>query len=93
MFGKGVYFADMASKSGKLVIFSSIFFLINNLANYCFAKRESPEGLMLLCEVALGKVHECLHATTLSADTLPKGTQSTKGCGQTIPDPKGLTNL
>ncbi|UJR16964.1 hypothetical protein I4U23_003862 [Adineta vaga] len=72
MFGKGVYFADMVSKS----------------ANYCFAKRESPEGLMLLCEVALGKIHECYHATKFSADTLPNGTQSTKGCGQTIPDPK-----
>ncbi|CAF0799278.1 unnamed protein product [Adineta ricciae] len=72
MFGKGVYFADMASKS----------------ANYCFANRETSEGLMLLCEVALGKMHECYHATTFSASTLPKGTQSTKGCGQTIPDPK-----
>ena len=59
------------------------------LANYCFAKRETPEGVMLLCEVALGKMHECYHATTFSASTLPTGTQSTKGCGQTIPDPKG----
>ncbi len=44
---------------------------------------------MLLCEVALGKMYECSKATSLSADTLPDGTQSTKGCGQTIPDPKG----
>ena len=57
------------------------------LANYCFAKQEKPEGLMLLCEVALGKTHDCYHATKLSATTLPTGTNSTKGCGQTIPDP------
>lgn len=44
---------------------------------------------MLLCRVALGKMHECTKATKLSADTLPTGTHSTKGCGQTIPDPKG----
>ncbi|CAF4001703.1 unnamed protein product [Rotaria magnacalcarata] len=72
MFGKGVYFADMVSKS----------------ANYCFAKRDTPEGLMLLCEVALGQMYECYNAKSLSAETLPTDTQSTKGCGQTIPDPK-----
>lgn len=38
MFGKGVYFADMVSKS----------------ANYCFTNSFSNTGLMLLCEVALG---------------------------------------
>ena len=38
MFGKGVYFADMVSKS----------------ANYCWTSRSEPVGLMLLCEVALG---------------------------------------
>lgn len=42
MFGKGVYFADMVSKS----------------ANYCCVKRDSEnkEGLLLLCEVALGNM-------------------------------------
>ena len=38
MFGKGVYFADMSSKS----------------ANYCFTSRENSTGILLLCEVALG---------------------------------------
>ncbi len=38
MFGKGVYFADMVSKS----------------ANYCFTNATNNTGLMLLCEVALG---------------------------------------
>ncbi|CAF1122800.1 unnamed protein product, partial [Rotaria sordida] len=65
MFGKGVYFADMVSKSG-----------------------DAPEGLMLLCEVALGRMYECYKSTSLSVDTLPKGAQSTKDCGQTTSDPK-----
>ena len=42
MFGKGVYFADMVSKS----------------ANYCFTNKNNPTGLMLLCEVALGDMYE-----------------------------------
>ena len=40
MFGKGVYFADMVSKS----------------ANYCRTSKQDPLGLMLLCEVALGNM-------------------------------------
>jgi len=46
MFGKGVYFADMVTKS----------------ANYCFTNRNSNTGLMLLCEVALGGMNEKLQA-------------------------------
>jgi hypothetical protein len=65
----------------------------NNLANYCFTTRQAPEGLMLLCEVALGKMHECYQATNLSASTLPHGTHSTKGCGTTMPNPKGFIYL
>ena len=42
MFGKGVYFADMASKS----------------ANYCNTNRSNNTGLMLLCEVALGNEYQ-----------------------------------
>lgn len=37
MFGKGVYFADMFSKS----------------ANYCFASNSSRSGVLLLCEVCV----------------------------------------
>ena len=36
-FGKGVYFADMSSKS----------------ANYCFASRLKNEGLLVLSEVGI----------------------------------------
>ncbi|CAN4093328.1 unnamed protein product [Withania somnifera] len=42
MFGKGIYFADMVSKS----------------AQYCFTDRKNPVGFMLLSEVALGEVYE-----------------------------------
>ncbi|VVC90163.1 unnamed protein product [Leptidea sinapis] len=40
MFGKGIYFADMVSKS----------------ANYCCTNTNNPIGLLLLSEVALGQI-------------------------------------
>ncbi|RZC53061.1 hypothetical protein C5167_011914 [Papaver somniferum] len=46
MFGKGVYFADMFSKS----------------ANYCFSSSSSTAGVLLLCEVALGEMAELLQS-------------------------------
>ncbi|XP_069100419.1 poly [ADP-ribose] polymerase 2 [Pleurodeles waltl] len=46
MFGKGIYFADMSSKSG----------------NYCFATRQKDVGLLLLSEVALGDCNKLLLA-------------------------------
>ncbi|KAJ6680148.1 DNA LIGASE [Salix purpurea] len=46
MFGKGVYFADMFSKS----------------ANYCYANNAVPAGVLLLCEVALGDMAELSYA-------------------------------
>eukprot|EP00747_Dinoflagellata_sp_TGD_P100722 gnl/TRDRNA2_/TRDRNA2_168120_c1_seq1.p1 gnl/TRDRNA2_/TRDRNA2_168120_c1~~gnl/TRDRNA2_/TRDRNA2_168120_c1_seq1.p1 ORF type:complete len:406 (-),score=114.97 gnl/TRDRNA2_/TRDRNA2_168120_c1_seq1:27-1124(-) len=46
MFGKGVYFADMVSKS----------------ANYCFTSKEKNTGVMLLAEVALGDMNELFNA-------------------------------
>jgi len=46
MFGKGVYFADMSSKS----------------ANYCYPNREKTTGLMLLAEVALGDMYQLTQA-------------------------------
>lgn len=41
MFGKGVYFADMVSKS----------------ANYCRTSKTDNIGVLLLCEVALGDMY------------------------------------
>ncbi|KAJ0967276.1 hypothetical protein J5N97_024193 [Dioscorea zingiberensis] len=67
MFGKGVYFADLVSKS----------------AQYCYVDKKNPVGLMLLSEVALGKIHELKKATYM--DKPPKGKHSTKGLGKTVP--------
>eukprot|EP00743_Colponemidia_sp_Colp-15_P000403 GILK01000464.1.p1 GENE.GILK01000464.1~~GILK01000464.1.p1 ORF type:complete len:683 (-),score=164.39 GILK01000464.1:174-2183(-) len=52
MFGKGVYFADMVSKS----------------ANYCFTNPSNNTGLLLLCEVALGDMNEKLQADYNASD-------------------------
>ena len=69
-FGKGIYFADVSSKS----------------ANYCFATRESPQGLLLVCEVALGQQYEqlssCYEADIACAS---KGLHSTLGLGKSVP--------
>jgi hypothetical protein len=46
MFGKGVYFADMSSKS----------------ANYCFTTSEKTAGVLMLCEVALGQQYKLKRA-------------------------------
>ncbi|XP_013383851.1 poly [ADP-ribose] polymerase 2-like [Lingula anatina] len=46
MFGKGIYFADMSSKS----------------ANYCYPTRSKNVGLVLLSEVALGTPNQLLAA-------------------------------
>lgn len=58
MFGKGVYFANMVSKS----------------ANYTAATRSNPVACMLLCEVALGDMNELkqadYHASNLPAGKL-----------------------
>uniref|UniRef100_A0A7N5JTX2 Poly [ADP-ribose] polymerase n=1 Tax=Ailuropoda melanoleuca TaxID=9646 RepID=A0A7N5JTX2_AILME len=50
MFGKGIYFADMVSKS----------------ANYCHTSQADPIGLILLGEVALGNMYELKHASHIS---------------------------
>ena len=46
MFGKGVYFADMSSKS----------------ANYCFPSPANTTGFVLLCDVALGNCNPLVDA-------------------------------
>ena len=50
MFGKGLYFADMVTKS----------------ANYCYADANNHHGLMLLSEVALGDMYELKGAKGMS---------------------------
>jgi len=68
LFGKGVYFADMASKS----------------SSYCYPTNKI--GLILLCDVALGDMKEYSDINRNAASQLG-GKHSTKGIGQTIPDP------
>ena len=46
MFGKGVYFADMVSKS----------------ANYCNTNRRNPTGILMLCEVEIGNERQLFHS-------------------------------
>lgn len=75
MFGKGVYFADMVSKS----------------ANYCFTNRNNNTGLLMLCEVVLGNEdqrHKILSSDSQLPRTLPKGKYSAIGCGRHGPCPK-----
>ncbi|KAG5592204.1 hypothetical protein H5410_042718 [Solanum commersonii] len=69
MFGRGVYFADMFSES----------------AIYCYASSAAKNGVLLLCEVALGDMNELLSANS-DADKLPLGKLSTKAVGATAPD-------
>lgn len=76
MFGKGVYFADMVSKS----------------ANYCFTNPTNNTGLLLLCEVALGKPRKLLRSDYY-ANNLPKGHSSTWGMGKTGPSEAGARML
>lgn len=50
MFGNGIYFADIVSKS----------------ANYCFTNKTSPIGFVFVCEVALGDMKKCYKALKIT---------------------------
>ncbi|KAF2636248.1 PARP-domain-containing protein [Massarina eburnea CBS 473.64] len=71
MFGKGIYLADMSSKS----------------ANYCCAYNSGGHALLLLCEAELGQpMHELTSASyTAGEDASQKGRISTWGKGMTGP--------
>jgi poly [ADP-ribose] polymerase len=69
MFGKGVYFADSVSKS----------------ANYCFTSHNNNRGILLLSEVALGKMRELLESDYVT-DLPSDDHQSVKGVGSSAPD-------
>ena len=71
-FGKGVYFADIFSKS---VVF-------------CGTYPRQPYGLLLVCEVALGKVNEMTSSDVYLHKRLPKGKHSTKAIGIEEPNCK-----
>lgn len=71
MFGKGVYLADMSSKS----------------ANYCYHGSSGNIGLLLLCEAELGKpLFELTDADyDAGSRALMQGSFSTWGKGRTAP--------
>eukprot|EP01116_Phalansterium_solitarium_P016272 TRINITY_DN3756_c0_g1_i2.p1 TRINITY_DN3756_c0_g1~~TRINITY_DN3756_c0_g1_i2.p1 ORF type:complete len:482 (-),score=130.90 TRINITY_DN3756_c0_g1_i2:617-2062(-) len=70
--GKGVYFADMLSKS----------------IEYCSPTKDSPHVLLMLCQVYLGRMYQTSHTKALSKEYLDEfDFQSVKGCGEFAPDP------
>ncbi|KAL2863670.1 putative poly(ADP)-ribose polymerase PARP [Aspergillus lucknowensis] len=71
MFGKGVYFADMSTKS----------------ANYCCSYNSGGKGLLLLGDVELGEpMYELYDSDYYAGENAKKaGSFSTLGKGQTIP--------
>jgi len=70
-FGKGIYMADISTKS----------------ANYCATSSSGRHGLLLLCEAELGSpVHELLTGDSNAAeDSKKNGFISTQGMGRIIP--------
>ncbi|KAM3589297.1 hypothetical protein VKS41_000165 [Umbelopsis sp. WA50703] len=73
MFGSGLYFADMFSKS-------------SGYCNDYTSVDAQPYSLMLLCEVALGKTYDLVSAKDM--DRNEEDYLSTKGLGQQGPNPK-----
>ncbi|KAJ7677717.1 PARP-domain-containing protein [Mycena polygramma] len=70
MFGRGVYFADMVSKS----------------FNYCHSSLSNNTGLLLLCEVAAGPFYEQDNGNyNADVDCAAAGKRSTKGLGRSAP--------
>jgi poly [ADP-ribose] polymerase len=67
MFGKGIYLADICSKA----------------ARYCHASSECPEGLLMICEVALGRSHSMLRARGFKRP--PQNFHSVMGVGKNAP--------
>lgn len=71
MFGKGVYFADISSKS----------------ANYCNSYSSNNTGILLLCDVELGDpMLELDNGDYNAGETaLKEGKLATRGRGRTVP--------
>ncbi|XP_037040487.1 poly [ADP-ribose] polymerase-like [Bradysia coprophila] len=81
-FGKGIYFADMISKSTKFCV---------------TGKDNRADGLMLLCEVAIGDNDECVETVHNSKPNLlyelPENKHSVKRIGKIYPHPDGHCTL
>lgn len=59
-------------------------FLSLQSAQYCFPTRANPHGLLLVCEVALGRTHDVREAQFMDAP--PRGRHSTRALGKHMPD-------
>ena len=75
MFGKGIYFADAFEKS-------------KNYASTGNQRNLSNVQCLFLCQVALGKMYECVTAEYLKS--AKPGFDSTKGLGQRGPNPSHI---
>ncbi|XP_015913216.2 poly [ADP-ribose] polymerase 2 isoform X1 [Parasteatoda tepidariorum] len=69
MFGKGIYFADVSSKS----------------ANYCYATKKKNEGLLIMCEVSVGKPYPLYEAEDKMPELLPQDFDTVIGKGRLSP--------
>lgn len=87
MFGEGIYFADMFSKSIQYSYQSRS--LYSNFAGtrnrYNSSRQRDAFSLALLCEVALGK--ECVMTDCYAGNFDKDEHMSIKGVGQNSPDP------
>jgi len=78
MFDKGVYFADMVTKS----------------SNYCWASQAGGKAVLVLCEVACGDHYKRLQSDPAAATACKsRGCHSTWGIGGCHPDPNDYTTL
>jgi len=75
MFGKGVYFADAFQKS-------------RNYASSGNRRNSQNMKFLFLCQVALGKIYECLNAEYM--EEAKQGFDSTKGLGRKGPSPSHI---
>eukprot|EP00920_Eleutheroschizon_duboscqi_P029997 GHVT01072712.1.p1 GENE.GHVT01072712.1~~GHVT01072712.1.p1 ORF type:complete len:388 (-),score=130.67 GHVT01072712.1:211-1374(-) len=72
MFDKGIYFADLASKSSQ----------------YCFASASQPLGVLLICDVALGRPYKRIEADAdAKRNAQEAGRDCTWGVGKAGPSP------
>lgn len=77
-FGKGIYFADVVTKS----------------ANYCSTTPTNNIGLMLMCQVALGNMQKLKIANNRINDLPNSAWQSTGGVGMYCPmEWRGIENV
>jgi len=76
----------LRSKTTRFYLYLFISHLLLYLISY-FYFLFLQQGILLLCQVALGEMNE-LVAADYNADKLPPGKHSVKGLGRTEPDPK-----